>query len=112
LFFFYTFNRNLLSWLVVIKGVEWFVRNTPKNLHVHRLFIRPDELARMCERSGLRTEDLLGIRPTILSWAFWKMLLTGRVPGELTFQFTRSLKMSYTGMARKVGSGLETIQGT
>ncbi|HEX4446697.1 MAG TPA: bifunctional 2-polyprenyl-6-hydroxyphenol methylase/3-demethylubiquinol 3-O-methyltransferase UbiG, partial [Polyangiaceae bacterium] len=28
LFFFHTFNRNWLSWLVIIKGVEWFVKNT------------------------------------------------------------------------------------
>ena len=37
LFFFYTFNRNFLSWLVVIKGVEWFVRNTPPNMHCLRI---------------------------------------------------------------------------
>ena len=27
--YFHTFNRNLLSYLLVIKGVEWFVKNTP-----------------------------------------------------------------------------------
>ena len=31
LFFFHTFNRNLLSYVVVIKGVEWCVPNTPAN---------------------------------------------------------------------------------
>jgi 2-polyprenyl-6-hydroxyphenyl methylase/3-demethylubiquinone-9 3-methyltransferase len=39
LFFFHTFDRNLLSWLVVIKGVEWFVRNVPRDMHVLRCFI-------------------------------------------------------------------------
>src|SRR5436190_18233847 len=37
LFFFHTFNRNLLSWLVIIEGVEWFVRNAPEHMHVLRL---------------------------------------------------------------------------
>src|SRR6201999_1216443 len=41
LFFFHTFNRSFLAWLVVIKGVEWFVRNTPRDMHVLRLFIPP-----------------------------------------------------------------------
>src|SRR4030095_16771587 len=35
LFFFHTFNRNFLSWLFAIQGLRWFVRNTPKNLHVY-----------------------------------------------------------------------------
>ena len=44
LFFFHTFNRNFLAWLVIIKGVEWFVRNTPPRLHVLRLFLKPAEV--------------------------------------------------------------------
>jgi 2-polyprenyl-6-hydroxyphenyl methylase/3-demethylubiquinone-9 3-methyltransferase len=53
LLFFNTYNRNWLSWLVAIKGVEWFVRNTPRDMHVLRLFIRPDELSAMCEAADL-----------------------------------------------------------
>ena len=34
LLFFHTFNRSWLSYLVVIKGVEWFVRNVPEDMHV------------------------------------------------------------------------------
>jgi 2-polyprenyl-6-hydroxyphenyl methylase / 3-demethylubiquinone-9 3-methyltransferase len=48
LFFFHTFNRNPLAYLVIIKLVEWFVKNTPRDMHVLRLFVRPDELAAMC----------------------------------------------------------------
>jgi 2-polyprenyl-6-hydroxyphenyl methylase / 3-demethylubiquinone-9 3-methyltransferase len=36
LFLFHTFNRNFLSWLVAIKGVEWLVLNTPSNMHCLR----------------------------------------------------------------------------
>jgi len=102
MFFFHTFNRNPLAWLVVIKGVEWFVRNTPPHMHVLRLFVKPAELARMCRAYGLEVEELVGSRPTVDA-AFWRMLRTRVVPTELTFRFTRSTALSYVGMARMCG---------
>ena len=107
LFFFYTFNRNFFSWLFVIKGVEWFVKNTPENLHLHRLFIRPAEMRTMCLKEGLLVEEFAGIAPVVFSAAFWKMLVTRRVPPQLLFRITGSLKMSYTGVARKAGGPIE-----
>ena len=53
-FFFHTFNRTWLAWLIVIKGVGWFVRNTPRDLHVLRLFVKPSELDRDVPRGGAR----------------------------------------------------------
>lgn len=101
LFFFYTFNRNPLAWLIVIKGVEWFVRNTPKNMHLYRLFLKPSELQTICRRHHLSVKELRGTRPDIFSSAFWKMLSTGRVPPDFRFTFTDSLGVSYLGLARK-----------
>ncbi|MFO1519476.1 MAG: bifunctional 2-polyprenyl-6-hydroxyphenol methylase/3-demethylubiquinol 3-O-methyltransferase UbiG [bacterium] len=100
LFFFHTFNRNFLSWLVVIKGVEWFVKNTPKNLHVYPLFVKPEELKVYCEKGGLVFEELHGSRPK-LSRAFWRMLRTGIVPSDFEFVFSLSTRVAYTGMAKK-----------
>jgi 2-polyprenyl-6-hydroxyphenyl methylase/3-demethylubiquinone-9 3-methyltransferase len=100
LFFFHTFNRNWLSWLVIIKGVEWFVKNTPADMHVLHLFLRPDEVAGMCSEHGLQTMELLGSRPR-LGRAFWGMLATGRVPADFGFTFSRSTRLAYTGVARK-----------
>ena len=100
LFFFHTFNRNWLSWLVVIKGVEWFVKNTPKDMHVLHLFLKPSEVDAMCRRHGMVTETVLGSRPRI-GTAFWKMLRTGSVPPDFDFTFTRSTKLGFTGYARK-----------
>ena len=37
LFFFHTFNRTLLSYLLIIKGAEWCVPNTPPNIHIRAL---------------------------------------------------------------------------
>lgn len=102
LFFFHTFNRNPLSWLIVIKGVEWFVKNTPPNLHIYRLFIKPSELKTFCGQSGLQVEEVLGLRPHFFSWPFWKMIFTGTVSEEFRFQFTKSTLIGYTGVARKV----------
>src|SRR3954453_18258532 len=70
LFFFHTFNRNLLSWLVIIKGVGGCVQNTPPNMHVLRLFVRPAEVRRFCEKHGLGSIEMRGVRPR-LGLPFW-----------------------------------------
>jgi 2-polyprenyl-6-hydroxyphenyl methylase/3-demethylubiquinone-9 3-methyltransferase len=100
-FFFHTFNRNPLAWLVIIKGVEWFVKNTPKHMHVLHLFIKPRELSRMCQFHDLRVAELHGSEPVVLSWAFWRMLLTRVVPPDFRFRFSRSTLLAYTGYAKR-----------
>lgn len=101
LFFFHTFNRNFLSWLVVIKGVEWFVSNTPKHMHVYRFFITPSELREMCDKQGLSVEEIIGVRPDFKHGAFWKMVLTGAVSDKFRFIFTPSQRTGYLGYAQK-----------
>ncbi len=101
LFFFHTFNRNWLSWLVVIKGVEWFVRNTPDDMHVLRLFLKPQEVAAMCQAHGLETIQILGSRPRFGA-AAWKTLATGVVGDDFQFRFTPSTRLAYTGYARRL----------
>jgi 2-polyprenyl-6-hydroxyphenyl methylase/3-demethylubiquinone-9 3-methyltransferase len=98
LFFFHTFNRTQLANLIVIKGVELFVRNTPPDLHVLRLFVTPQELAAMCHLHGLQIAELRGSRPSF-GWPLWRMLATGRVGPDFAFTFTRSLRIGYTGYA-------------
>lgn len=102
LFFFHTFNRNWLSWLVVIKGVEWFVKNAPKNLHVLKLFLKPAEVRAMCELHGLEMQEMRGFEPAIPSAAFFRLLVTGTVPSDFRFRFTRSTRIGFTGRARKL----------
>jgi 2-polyprenyl-6-hydroxyphenyl methylase/3-demethylubiquinone-9 3-methyltransferase len=101
LFFFHTFNRNWLSWLVVIKGLEWFVKNTPPDLHVLRLFLKPREVRKFCENVGLEVLALHGSAPVVVSRAFWRMLFTGVVPEDFRFRFTRSTLTGYTGYASR-----------
>jgi 2-polyprenyl-6-hydroxyphenyl methylase / 3-demethylubiquinone-9 3-methyltransferase len=101
LFFFHTFNRNLLSYLVIIKGVEWFVRNTPPRMHVYPLFITPKELIDMCQNHHLKVDVLRGFTPKIGSLAFWRLLLTRRISPRFVFTFTRNLLTGYVGFASK-----------
>ncbi len=101
LFFFHTFNRNFLSWLIVIKGVEWFVPNTPKNMHLYSHFIKPKELQAFCAKSGLCVEQIQGLRPDLARSAFWKSFFARKVTKDFQFVFTRSLQTGYLGFARK-----------
>jgi 2-polyprenyl-6-hydroxyphenyl methylase/3-demethylubiquinone-9 3-methyltransferase len=99
MFFFHTFNRNRLAWLVVVKGVEWFVLNTPRDLHVLRLFLKPEEVTRFCDEAGLEVRELRGSTPVVLSGAFLRLLLTGVVHEDFRFRFSRSTRIAYTGFA-------------
>jgi 2-polyprenyl-6-hydroxyphenyl methylase/3-demethylubiquinone-9 3-methyltransferase len=104
-FLFHTFNRNWLSNLIVIKGVEWFVKNTPADLHVLRLFHTPQEITAMLNARGLDVVELRGSRPRF-RWPLWRMLLTGRVGDDFAFTFTPSTKLGFTGLAKKIDHGV------
>jgi 2-polyprenyl-6-hydroxyphenyl methylase / 3-demethylubiquinone-9 3-methyltransferase len=100
LFFFHTFNRNPLSWLFVIKGVEWWMPNTPRHLHVYRLFIKPQELVDWCLQGQIQIKEIQGLTPKF-SLLFWKSFIKRAVDEKISFRFSRSLKMGYVGFGRK-----------
>lgn len=100
LFFFATFDRNPLAWLIGIKGVEWFVKNTPSDLHQLRYFIKPRELKAMCETNSLCITSLYGFRP-VINRAFWQMLRCGEVSDEFRFVFGGPAVIGYIGVAVK-----------
>lgn len=100
LFFFHTFNRNFLSWLVVIKGVEWCVPNTPPRMHVYSYFIKPSELKQWCEESELLVKEMHGFRPRFSSIPFWKSLIQRKVDKRLAFKLTSNMSTGYLGMAQ------------
>lgn len=99
-FFYHTFNRNFLAWLIIIKLVEWLIPNTPKNMHVLRLFIKPRELERYCQLAQLEQKDLTGIKPVFSSIPVTK-IFSGSVPPQMRFELTSSLLTSFMGMAVK-----------
>ncbi len=99
-FFFHTFSRNPLSWFVIIKLVEWLIPKTAKNMHVLKLFIKPKELEAYCSKASMKVEEMTGIKPVFSSIPITK-LFSGRVPPQMRFELTRSLALSYMGMAAK-----------
>jgi 2-polyprenyl-6-hydroxyphenyl methylase/3-demethylubiquinone-9 3-methyltransferase len=101
LFFFHTFNRNLLSRLIVIYGVDWFVKNAPKNMHVYPLFIKPAELTSLCGQASLQVLAFHGFAPNPFSFSFWQLLWSRRVPKDFKFSFTNNLTTGYCGLAIK-----------
>jgi 2-polyprenyl-6-hydroxyphenyl methylase/3-demethylubiquinone-9 3-methyltransferase len=100
IFVFHTFNRTWQAQLIVIKGVAWFVRNAPKDLHVLRLFVTPGEVRAMCHAHGFEPVALRGQRPRF-GWPLWRMLFTGKVGDDFAFSTSASTKLGYTGIARR-----------
>ncbi len=100
IFIFHTFNRNFFAHFVIIKLVEWLVKNTPKNMHIIRLFIKPTELKAYCEKSNLFVDQMTGIKPVFSSIPI-SNIFSGIVPESLRFELTKSLLLSYMGSAIK-----------
>lgn len=101
IFFFHTFNRNLLSWLVVIKFMEWFVPNTPKHLHVLHLFIKPRELKAMMTLVSLEQIKVTGIAPKF-NWGFLKSVLFRKVLPGFSFKLGGPTLLGYMGYSKKI----------
>lgn len=103
LFFYHTFNRHFFSWLIVIKLVEWLIPKTPKNMHVLKLFIRPQELKEFCLKASMKVKEQVGLRPVLRSIP-WTRIFSGEVPSTFSFKLTKSSFLSYMGMAKKVSN--------
>lgn len=100
LFFYQTFNRNFLSWIVVIKFMEWFVPNTPRNLHVKELFIKPKELSAMLDNSTLAVIEWKGWEPKF-DKHFLESLFRKKVTKGFNFKISERLTIGYIGYAKK-----------
>ncbi len=106
-FIFHTFNRTPISWLFAAKGLDWFIKDSPKHIHDWKMFIKPTELTRWLKIHNLEMVDLLGIRPRLFTKAMAKLILTGRVPESFKFTLTPSLQVGYMGAATASGSPAE-----
>jgi len=101
LFFFHTFNKTWMSYLLIIKAVELFVKNTPKDMHLYSHFIKPKDLKTWCKKNSLEIDFLQGLIPDIRRLAFWKTAFTREIDEDFTFTFTKSFATGYVGYARK-----------
>lgn len=105
LLFYHTFDRNPVSYVLVIKALEWLIKNTPRHMHLYSMFIKPLELAQYCRAARLEPLQIAGIKPVIFRWAFWKTWLTGRVHPDFAFETCASTMLSYIGVARSLRGG-------
>jgi 2-polyprenyl-6-hydroxyphenyl methylase/3-demethylubiquinone-9 3-methyltransferase len=97
---FHTFNRTWLSWLIAERGVEWFIRGTPKHLHDWKYFVRPEEAEEVLAENGYEIRELSGIGPDLFSKAFAELLFTRRVPKDFKFLLGKNLQIGYLAAAR------------
>ncbi len=66
-----TINRNLQSFLMAIVGAEYILNMLPKGTHEYAKFIRPSELLKFCNESGLIEVDLTGLHFNPLTQRYW-----------------------------------------
>ena len=97
---FHTFNRTPLAWLLAIHGIRVVARDTPADLHVYRLFIKPGELRRMMAEVELGVRDMQGVRP-VVDGAFFRSVAHRRVHPGFSFALTTSTAVGYLGYAVK-----------
>jgi 2-polyprenyl-6-hydroxyphenyl methylase/3-demethylubiquinone-9 3-methyltransferase len=60
--FFATVNRTWMAWLLVIVAAEYVMGIVKKGTHEYKKLVRPEELKRWGVESGLKVEDLSGLR--------------------------------------------------
>lgn len=86
-FIYDTFNRTYLSKISTVKILQEWKRWAimPSNLHVWKMFIKPDEIKYLLLKNQLEWKEHRGIKPNI---SYLKMLgyLHKRAKGELTYE--------------------------
>lgn len=60
-----TIHRTLLSYIIVILGLEVVLGAVPRHAHDFRLFITPEELVAALEAAGFRVGSQQGFRPSL-----------------------------------------------
>lgn len=91
----HTFNRGFLSKWLVIKAVERFIPNTPKDLHVYSMFIRPEEQNQWAKKHGLILKEQWGLNPKISLKQAQYILLKRRVSSDFSFQKSKKITTGY-----------------
>ncbi len=93
----HTFNRTLPARLLAIKALEWLTKDCPEHVHVYHLFLKPSEVRTLLAEGGVKFVDVRGLRPRIVSKAFWRSLATRRMDPGFSFVYSRSLAVGYIG---------------
>ena len=103
-FFFHTYNRNWLSWMMVSLFNRWFATRPTGKLHAYNLFIKPNDFSDWLGDHRLALIEMHGIRPRFFQVPMMKLLFRGRMDPRFRFKWTAMKLLSYAGIARKVQS--------
>jgi len=100
IFFFHTFSKNPISYILSIKFIDWFMKNPTKDIHVYSLFIKPKVLLKWLNDLGFENSFVKGIRPKV-NKDFFKLLTTGVMPESFSFVWSKFILMTYIGYTFK-----------
>ncbi|HEX4348532.1 MAG TPA: bifunctional 2-polyprenyl-6-hydroxyphenol methylase/3-demethylubiquinol 3-O-methyltransferase UbiG [Vicinamibacterales bacterium] len=107
-----TLNRTFVSWLIAIKVWQDWTRYAfmPRNLHVWRMFIKPQELTALLSENGFEPGEPRGMSAH-MSPLRMLSLLRARAKGEMTYaelgahlqlRESADLKISYMGVGTRL----------
>ena len=62
-----TLNKTLKSYIFAIVGAEYVLRWLPIGTHNWNMFVKPDDLIKICKKNSLRLDEILGVKYNVLS---------------------------------------------
>jgi len=103
-FFFHTYNRNWLAWMMVTLFQRWFATQPNAKLNAYNLFIKPRDFSQWLGDHRLALIEMHGIRPRFFQLPMFKLLFRGKMDPRFRFKWTATKLLAYAGIARKVQS--------
>ncbi len=62
-----TLNKTLKSYIFAIIGAEYVLRWLPIGTHDWNMFVKPDDLIKICKNNSLYLDEILGVKYNVLS---------------------------------------------
>ena len=62
-----TLNKTLKSYIFAIIGAEYVLKWLPIGTHDWNMFVKPDDLVKICESNSLYLDEILGVKYNVLS---------------------------------------------
>jgi len=62
-----TLNKTLKSYIFAIVGAEYILRWLPIGTHDWNMFVKPDDLVKICKKNSLNLDEILGVKYDIIS---------------------------------------------
>ena len=72
-----TLNKTLKSYIFAIVGAEYVLRWLPIGTHDWNMFVKPNDLIKICKKNSLNLDEIYGVKYNVLTgdWHFHKMMM-------------------------------------